>query len=228
MPIRKFDFLVSLYIFGVIVSEVMGAKTFALPHFFGSHLNASVAIFVMPLLFSVTDIIVEVFGKARARSVVLSGLVIVALLTLFATFYVNLPPSTRFQPTEAAYDTIFSTTIRFSLASIVAFAVSELLDVVIFSKLREHLGKKDLWFRNNASNFVSQFADSLVFLTLAFYTFSESFGGNTSFIIGLLIPYWLLRCLLSVIETPLVYAGVHWFKNDPEAKQALTDEAKRR
>ena len=91
-------------------------------------------------------------------------------------------------------------------------ASAEFLDVYVFSWIRQKLGKSKLWLRNNVSNFISQFVDSALFLTIAFYAFNQSFGSNLSFITGLLIPYWLLRCGLSIVETPLVYLGVKWLK----------------
>ncbi len=220
--IKRFDVMIALYVFGVMVAELLGAKTFPLVSLGHFHINSSVAIFVMPLLFTITDVIVEVYGKKRARSVVFSGLTMVVLLILFSMLAVNLPPSARFAPNESAYDTIFGASIRIALASLAAFACSELLDVLVFSKLREKLGKKALWFRNNVSNFVSQFVDSAVFLTLAFYALNRPLGDNVGFLVGLLIPYWLVRCLLSVFETPLVYLGVWWLKG--EKKQV--EEAK--
>jgi len=214
IKIRKFDLIIALYIFGVMVAEIMGAKTFSLFDFSWLHLNASVAIFVLPLLFTLTDVVVEVYGKERARSMVMSGLVVVALLLLFSLLATHLPPSQRFAGTESAYDEIFGATARIAAASLAAFAVAELLDVAVFSKLRQKMHKKALWFRNNASNFVAQLVDSTVFIFLAFYSFGDSFDGNLTFLLGLIIPYWLLRCALSVVETPLVYLGVWWLKDE--------------
>ncbi len=210
--IRKFDLVVALYIFGVMSAELMGAKTFPLTSFSWMHLNASVAIFVLPLLFTLTDVVVEVHGKKRARSMVWSGLIVVALLFLFAVLATHLSPSHRFSSTESAYDKIFGLTARISLASLTAFAISEFLDVAIFAKLRQKLHKKVLWLRNNLSNFVSMFIDSLVFIFLAFYSLNHGLGDNLSFLFGLIIPYWLIKCCLSIIETPLVYVGVRWLR----------------
>ena len=217
--IRKFDLVMALYIFGVMVAELMGSKTFSLTNFSWMHLNASVAIFVMPLLFTMTDIVVEVYGKKRARSMVLSGLIVIALLIVYAMLTTHLPPSKRFAATEPAYDTIFGASARIAAASLSAFAISELFDVLVFSKLREKLGKKALWLRNNASNFASQLADSTIFIVLAFYAFNESFSSNASFLFSIILPYWLIRCVLSVVETPLVYLGVWWLKGDKSAKE---------
>lgn len=212
--IQKFDLVMALYIFGVLTAELMGSKTFQLTNLSFIHLNASVAIFVLPLLFTLTDVVVEVHGRARARSMVLSGLTVVALLILYSLLVTHLPPSHRFAKTEPAYDTIFGAAARISAASLIAFAVSELLDVAIFAKLRERMHKKALWLRNNLSNFVSQFADSTIFIFLAFYSLHEALGANLSFLFSLIIPYWLIRCALSVVETPLVYLGVWWLKGD--------------
>lgn len=219
--IRKFDLVVALYIFGVITAELMGSKTFPLTHFSFAHLNASVAIFVLPLLFTMVDVVVEVYGRARARSLVYSGLVVIVLLILYAWLVTSLPPSHRFAGTEPAYDKIFHSAVRISLASLAAFAVSELLDVAIFARLREKLKGRALWLRNNVTNFIAQFMDSFVFIFLAFYATTESFHANVSFLFSLIIPYWLIRCALSIVETPLVYLGVWWLRGTRSAPKNL-------
>lgn len=216
--IQKFDFLVSLYIFCVVVAEVMGAKTVPLGSLFGMSFNGSVALFVLPLTFTVNDVITEVFGKERARSVIRSGLIIIALLFFYTLIATILPPSKRFAPNEAAYDMIFGFSLRMSLASLVAFAFSEFLDVAVFVKLRKLFGKRNLWLRNNVSNFIGQFIDTVTFVTLAFYAFDKPFAANYQFIAGVVLPYWLLKCSMSVIETPLVYLGIKWLKTDSEKK----------
>lgn len=210
--IDKFDLLVSLYIFCICVSELMGGKTFPIAQIGTFHLNSSVSLFVIPLLFTINDVIVEVKGKERARSVVQSGLFVVILIFLYAALAVHLPPSVRSLPQEKAYDTIFGQTMRISLASLTAFAFSDFLDVYIFAKIREKMHKKALWFRNNISNFISQLLDTVLFMTLAFYAFDQSISSNIAFLVSLSLPYWLLRCSMSIIETPLVYIGVKWLK----------------
>jgi len=209
MNIRKMDLVVALYVFGVITSELLGGKTFQLGNL-GWH--ASVAILVVPLLFTMVDAVVEVYGKARARSLVYCGLISIALLILYAALATHLKPTERYAATEPAFDKIFGSSIRLAAASLAAFAISELLDVAIFARLRQRLNSRALWFRNNLTNFVAQFADSAVFLSLAFYAIGESVGSNVSFIWSLLFPYWILRCLLSVIETPFVYLVVWWLR----------------
>lgn len=211
MKIEKIDLLVSLYIFCIMVSELMGAKTFPLltkPF----ALNASVAIFVLPLVYSINDVVIEVLGIQRARSIVRSGLITVALVLGYSLLATSLPPSTRFAASEPAYDKVFGLSARIAAASLTAFLIAEFTDLFVFQKIRQRLGKKALWFRSNVSNIVSHFLDTVIFMTLAFYAFNRPFGDNVFFLWSLILPYWLLKCSMSVITTPLVYAGVRWLK----------------
>jgi queuosine precursor transporter len=212
LKIQKLDFLISFYITCVVLSEVMGAKTFPLLNIAGFHLNATVAIFILPLLYSINDMVIEVYGKERAQSIVRSSLLIIVFILLFSLLVTSLPPSARFLPTEGAYDTIFGKAARFSAASLIAFIISEFADIYIFARLREKLGKTKLWLRTNASNFLSEFLDVAVFMILAFYAFDQSFASNMSFIASIGLPYYLLRCFMSILTTPLVYVGVKWLK----------------
>lgn len=179
---------------------------------FGISFNGSVALLLLPLTFTVNDVITEVLGKERAKSVIRTGLLIIALLFVYTLIATRLPPSKRFAPTEAAYDTIFNFSLRMSFASLMSFIFSEFLDVAIFVKLRALFGKKKLWLRNNLSNFAGQLIDSTVFVFLAFYSFDKPFASNWTFIFGIILPLWLLKCSMSVIETPLVYIGTKWLK----------------
>jgi len=210
--VRKFDVLVALYVFGIMVSELMGGKVMPIGTIGSFHMVAGVAIFVMPLLFTSVDVIVEVYGKERARSLVRTGLMIVILQILAATFFTHLPATPFYESREAAYETVFGTSIRFGLASILAFATSELLDVAVFARLRQRMQGRALWLRNNVANFLSQLVDSAVFLTVAFYSLGMSFGANAKLLVGLIIPYYVVRVLFSLLETPLVYLGVRWLR----------------
>ncbi len=210
VKVQKMDLLIALYMFCIAVSELMGGKTFHIMNIGSFPLNASVAILTFPLIFTINDVITEVFGKERARSVVLSALVVIVGILLFSLLAVNLPPSMRFLPNEKAYDAIFGLSARIAAASLTAFIISDFLDIYLFSYIRKKLGKKALWLRNNASNFIAQFFDTVLFMFLAFYAFDKSFDANLMFLWSLILPYWLLKCFMSIIETPLVYLGVNW------------------
>lgn len=214
LSINKMDFLVSLYIFCIVVSEVMGSKTFPLLNTSFIKLNASVSLFLLPLVFSINDIITEVYGAERTRNIVRSGLIVISLLFIFSIFSTALPPSARFIKNEEAYDSVFKQSARISLASLLAFGIADLMDVFIFARMRKSFGKKALWLRNNISNFISQFLDTFIFMSLAFYEFGQPIHVNINFLLSLILPYWLLKCGMSIIETPFVYFGIKWLKGN--------------
>ena len=132
-----------------------------------------------------------------------SGLLTVALIMVASIIFTLLPPSGRFSSTEKSYDTIFGFSARIAAASLTAFAIAEFTDLLVFVKIRQKLGKKALWLRNNVSNFISQFFDTAIFMTLAFYSFDKSLQNNFFFLFSLILPYWFLKCGMSVIEAPL-------------------------
>lgn len=214
--IRKMDFLISFYIACLCIAELMGAKTFPLINIFGYQLNASVAIFVIPVLFTINDVVTEVYGKERTRSIIRSGLIMIFFLMIFSVFAAVLPPSGRFESSNDAYALIFGKSARIALASLIAFAIAEFLDVYIFVRIKNRIGEGKLWLRNNLSNFIAQFFDTTIFMFLAFYGFDKGFADNAAFLFSLIIPYWLLKCFMSILITPLVYIGVKWLKNDKE------------
>lgn len=198
----KLDLLLAIYITAIVTAELMGAKTFPLFFF-----NASVAIFTLPITFIINDVVIEVEGKARALNFMKSSFLILIFLALFNILAISLPPSTRFTVFEPAYQTIFAKSLRLTLASLVAFFLAERLDIYIFSKLRARLKSKGLWLRSNASNIVSLFFDTSIFMFLAFFE-----GDNAIFVWSLILPYWGLKCLFSMMETPLTYLVVNWLK----------------
>lgn len=214
LKIQKLDLLIAIYIFCICVAELMGGKVFKIGDFPWGPLNASVAIFVIPVIFSVNDIITEVYGKERTRSIIRSGLVVIFLILVFSLLATALPPSVRSASSESAYDLIFSTSARIAAASLTAFTIAEFLDVLVFIRIRQKLGKTKLWLRNNLSNFISQFVDTTTFMFLAFYAFDKSFANNFDFLWRLILPYFLLKCFMSVIETPFVYVGVKWLRGE--------------
>jgi hypothetical protein len=219
---NKLDLLIALYIFCISAAELMGSKTFPLTTIGPFQLRPTVAIFVLPLIFTINDVITEVYGRERTRSVIRSGLIVIALIFIFSIFAVALPPSNLFEQTEPAYDQIFSISARVSAASLTAFALAEFLDVIVYVRIRQRFGRNRLWLRNNLSNFVAQLLDTVIFMTLAFYEPANSPAANLDLLASRIIPYWLLKCFMSVIETPFVYLGVRWLRDDP----ALPPEAR--
>lgn len=212
LKINKFDLVVALYIFGIVTVNLMGAKVMPLGTWFGLPFNISVAIFLMPLLYTIIDVVSEIYGRERARSLIWSGLVVLILLVLFMMLATALPAANRFTA-NAAYQQIFGMSLRMALASVAAFACSELMDILIYVRLKQRTKGRMIWLRNNVSNFVSEFIDSMVFMMIAFYgVFASGLSQNAAVIFGLVLPYWIAKCIMSIIGTPVVYAGIAYLK----------------
>lgn len=208
----KSDILVGLYVFCIITAELMGSKSFPLFKIFNFNLTGSVGMFLIPWIFSINDIFVETFGIKRAKNLAKMSILLVFLLILLAALAVVLPPSSRYASTNEAYKIIFSQSIRISIASLIAMAASNFADVNIFWRLKQKLKNQKLWFRNNLSNILATFLDTVVFMTIAFYSLNKNLIDNFHFLLGIILPYWLLKVCMSTISTPFVYLGIKWLK----------------
>lgn len=212
MKIQKLDLLFGLYVFSIIIAEIMGAKTFDIVMIGSYQVRASVAILLIPFIYSINDIIVEVYGKERMKSIIRTSIILIALIIPVVYIFIKLPSSTRFLSMQDSYNAVFSLSIRVSLASLIAFAIADFLDVYIFCIIKEKFIRYWLWLRNNLSNFIAQWVDTIIFMTLAFYTLELPVLENITFIISIGLPYRLLKCGMSMIETPFVYLWVYWLK----------------
>lgn len=210
---HKLLILTGIYVFCILLAEIFGIKTIplgigniSLGPIYIRELKVSVAIFLLPLIFSMNDIIIEVYGKKIAKTVYRIGLGCIVGLISFSLLATWLPTSQLFSGSEAAYDQIFHQTTRIAIASIIAFGISDLLDILIFARMRGRI--QNLGLRSNISNILSQFIDTTTFVYLAFFT--ATFGH--AMIWGIILPYWIFKCCMSVITTPFVYLGVRWAK----------------
>jgi len=204
------DLLVAIYVFCIITAETLGSKSFPLFKIFGFNLTGSVGMFLIPWIFSINDVFIEAFGIKRARNLAKISIITVFLLVLLSAFAISLPPSARFTSLNDSYRQIFSQSIRISIASLIAIGISNLADITIFWRLKQFMHRRQLWVRNNVSNHLAILLDTVVFMTIAFYAIDKSFINNLHFLLGIIIPYWLLKAFMSSLSTPFVYLGIKW------------------
>ncbi len=200
----KLTLLSSVFVAGLISANLLGSKVTTI-----LGITMSVGIFAYPLTFLMTDAIGEVYGKKKAMQVVYAALIAQVFVLLLTWISVVLPAADRYA-FNAEYTTIFGGSIRMIIASLIAFIVAQLHDVWAFEFWRKKTGGKYLWLRNNASTFVSQAIDTLLFMFIAFYGISEKF--TVGFILELSVTYWGLKILFAALDTPFVYALVRWLK----------------
>jgi len=198
----KTNILLGIFVGSLIAANLIGLKIAEFGIF-----QASVGILLFPILFLVTDIIEEVHGKKKAQEFVLIGFITLIIVLIITVIAVILPFAERSLVKEE-YTTIFSTTIRIFIASITAFLIAQIHDVWAFNFWKKKTKGKYLWLRNNLSTIVSQFLDTTIFMFIAFYNISPKF--NVEYVFTLIIPYWLVKVLFALFDTPFCYLGVKW------------------
>ena len=110
--------------------------------------------FTYPVAFLVTDVMNRVYGAPAARKVVLAGFAVGVTCSLIGT-------QVMLQGDGYTYPAV---TLRIALASGIAFLSAQMLDVTIFSALRE--GR---WWRAPlASTLAGASLDTALFFTIAF------------------------------------------------------------
>ncbi len=202
----KTDILLGFFIASLILANLLGSKITTI---FG--IRVSVGIFFIPILFLVTDIITEVHGKTRAKNFFYIS-ISVLLFALIMMYVCIIMPAHEKWLNQEAYEIIFKGSLRMTIASLVAFVLSQYHDIWAFHFWKKKTKDKFLWLRNNASTITSQFIDTTIFMYIAFYHLTPKF--TTSFIFSLIIPYWIFKIVFALLDTPLCYLGVKWLKSN--------------
>jgi hypothetical protein len=212
----KLYVLFALYVGSIYGANLLGGKL--MPIGFGSR-GLTVSIIMLPFLFLVTDVVGEVYGRKEARRFVNIGFFSAVLLLFWQLFSISVP---SFSPSEwysstyyPAYSTVFGLSLTFTIASLVAYMVSNHIDVTIYQAMRKVSPKRLIWLRNNVSTAVGQLIDATLWYLIAFSP--QLFGGAIpldAMVFNMILPYWFARLVLGVFHTPLCYLGVWWLRKE--------------
>jgi uncharacterized integral membrane protein (TIGR00697 family) len=203
---KKILICLTLYITSLFAANTLGLKN--MPFIFGTHL--SVAVFSFPIVFIMTDVIGEVYGKKMANNFVIAGILSI-LVFLFYSFVSGIVPWDHASLWALdSYNTIFGLSARFSIASIVAFIIGEYQDVLSFFFLTKQIGDKKFWLRSNLSNLWSQLFDSSIFILVAFVGTGRYSPHD---MLLMIIAWWIYKVFMGFLFTPLSYLGIHILRN---------------
>ncbi len=188
---RAFILLVSIFVGTLVISSVLASKIISI---FGLFVPAGVLAYCVT--FVVTDVISEIWGKERASRVVFSGFI--ALLVTLLLIRIALSwDAAPFWGEQEAFSTVLGSTSRIIVASFIAYLASQYHDVWAFHIWKKVTGERHLWVRNTASTVVSQFIDTLIFITIAFY--------GTMPVFPLVKGQYFIKVLIALLDTPFVY-----------------------
>jgi queuosine precursor transporter len=188
-------FVLSIFYGGMVcIAGVLGNKQVAL-----GPLAVEAGIFAFLLLVAVSSAIAEVLGRTIANRLVQFGFIPLITSLLLSLLVWALPASREMaqeRPAElAAVQGILFATWRIWIGGIIAYGVSQTLNVTIFSWLKREGGKL-LWLRAAVAGVLSQIVDTLIFITVAFYGV---------FPIGqLLMGQMIAKVTLSALLVPLL------------------------
>jgi uncharacterized integral membrane protein (TIGR00697 family) len=190
-------FFFSIFYGGMVcIAGVLGNKQVAL-----GPLAVEAGIFAFLLLVITSSAVAELFGREVANRLVVIGFVPLIASMLLAYLVLALPAA-REMPADrlAAFETMMGATPRIWGAGIIAYGISQVLNVFIFSRMKKEGGQL-LWLRAGTASILSQIVDTLLFITIAFYGVFP--------IADLLMGQMLAKIVLSaVMVPPLIYLFV--------------------
>ncbi len=200
---------------------------------FGQHhlsFTLTAGVLLWPVVFVMTDIINEYYGRRGVRmlSYMTAGLIAFGFLMLFlamkldpAEFWrtAHIKPSwtpeqqdaMRAQVADynAAYSVVFGQSLWIIVGSLVAFLVSQIVDVGVFHRIKAITGEKRIWLRATGSTLVSQFLDSFVVVFIALYI-----GQQLPFlqVLAISIMSYIYKGFMAVVLTPVIYLVHEWIE----------------
>lgn len=155
--------------------------------------------FLFPLVYVVGDVLSEVYGwRATRRAIWLAfGL---SALAAFTFWLVQLAPPAADWPNQAAFEAVLGFVPRIVLASLAGFLVGQLLNAWVLVRIKGRTQESRLWLRLIGSTAVGEFADTLVFCTVAFY------GVITGWtFVNYVITGYVYKVAIEVVVMPVTY-----------------------
>lgn len=174
----------------------------------GEKITIAGAIVCYPITYLITDIVGEMWGKKEASNLVKIGFIsqIIATLIIFITTYTPSIDSSM----QAAYIKLLGQNWIFVLGSLLAYWISQNIDVFIFHTLRnkyvlKHGSNKHRWIWNNVSTVSSQLVDTIIFIIIAFGIGFGWLFSNPLALINMIIGQYLVKFIISLLDTPIFY-----------------------
>jgi queuosine precursor transporter len=208
-----FIVLAGFFITNAITAELISNKLIDIPfsfELFGKKFGpfvTIVGILPWPVVFLVTDLINEFYGKEAIRrlSWITSGLIAYCFLIVIIT--ISIPANTLISPdtaNDAEYLKVFGQSRWVIVGSITAFLVSQVMDATLFGWIKKRTGNKMIWLRSTGSTVISQLFDSYIVLyigfilpgTLPISAFWEIAPTN-----------YVLKLIVAISLTPIIYLG---------------------
>lgn len=194
-----FFLLGGIFITNALVAELIGGKLIQVWGY-----TMSLGVLPWPVVFLTTDLLNEYYGKEGVKRLTYMtvGLIIYTFVILYAGMGI---PAVDFSPvSDASYSAVFGQSLWIIVGSIVAFVISQLLDVTIFWLFRNKTGGKHLWLRATGSTVFSQLIDTFIVLGIAFWLPGKLTTGQY---VDTSLTNYSYKLMIALSLTPLIYIG---------------------
>jgi uncharacterized integral membrane protein (TIGR00697 family) len=221
---RLFIVLAGFFLTNALVGEFVGVKIFSLEASVGSAplnwslfgitgtLTFTTGVLLWPFVFILTDTVNEYFGVRGVRFISWTAVVFIVYAFLAAYVAIALAPADFWVSSNAAlgvpdvqkaYALIFGQGLWTIAGSLVAFLVGQLVDVVVFHRIRRATGERYVWLRATASTAVSQILDSYIVLYIAFVIGPQHWPLSQFLAVGTVNYLYKMSAAIALI--PLLY-----------------------
>lgn len=182
--------------FATILANIQACKGIEL---FGFATTAGAVLYASTFL--CTDILSERYGKESAKRAVWLG-VFVNLMWLAGTQLTLLFEPSAADTIQPSLEVVFGMVPRITAASLISYVISQRLDVFLYHFIWEKCGNKEsgLWLRNNGSTLVSQLADTVFFVSIAFWGTVP-----VPVFVQIMLTTYLFKAIVALCDTPFAY-----------------------
>ena len=199
----------------------------------GLAFNLTCGVLLWPLEFVITDIVNEYYGPKAVRRISLIAVALIsyafvmfylAMSAAPAGFWVESKMQNGVPSMQLAFEAIFGQGMWIIIGSLIAFMVSQLIDVTVFHQIKKRTGEKMIWLRSTGSTVVSQLVDSFVVLFIAF-KIGNGWAWSTVLAVG--VVNYMYKFTMAIVLTPLIHLIRNRIENyvGAEAAQKMKLEA---
>lgn len=199
--IHVYELLAGLFVMTLIVSNIASTKIVAV-----GPLVFDAGTILFPLAYIVGDIVTEVYGYRKMRSLLYVGITTL-LLTMLTFWVVQLLPAASDWHNQAAYDTTLGVVWRIVFASITAIFAGELINSYILAAMKIRTKGAKLWQRLVGSSAVGSFVDTTLFSVIAF---AGTMNGDT--MVQLIATVFGIKMATEIIISPLTMKVIERIK----------------
>ena len=193
--------ILALYITSQLVSDVSAGKIIQVLGY-----PVSVTVLFFPITYIFADVLTEVYGYARARSVIWTVFFSSMVAGLIYQLVVYLPSATGFDA-GAAYARVLGSVPRILLGGWIAVWVGGMLNDYILAKMKVLTSGKHLWARTITSTVFGELANTILFYTIALYGILPN-----NLLLASVLSGWIIKVAVEVIFTPWTYYVVSKLK----------------